>query len=249
SSSQSRINRSGSENGNGSSRIDRTTLKIAVFAPIASASVQTAMAVKPGRPRISRAAKRRSRQNVVIVPAIALYSGARDGDDLAGRTMRPCRSASSALARAIAAASPQPSAFAARHASCTCCATSLTTSSLGKARAHSRRTSARKSGMPQPRDADERGDEGVPGRAALGEDAASFGRDVVVTAPPLARFLHPATLDQPPPLEPVQQRIERRGMELEDAVGPLLDQLGDLVPMAGALLEEGEDEHLSAALP
>jgi hypothetical protein len=51
----------GSTYGSGRSSSPSTTLKIAAFAPMPSARVETAMAVKPGRLSSERAANRRSR--------------------------------------------------------------------------------------------------------------------------------------------------------------------------------------------
>jgi hypothetical protein len=53
---ETRTRRSGSSNGSGRSRTAFTTLKIAPFAPMPSASVATATAVKPGAWRSRRSA-------------------------------------------------------------------------------------------------------------------------------------------------------------------------------------------------
>jgi len=57
--SQSDTSCSGAEYGNGRSMTASTTLKTAVFAPIPSASVATAIAVKPGDLRSRRNVYRR----------------------------------------------------------------------------------------------------------------------------------------------------------------------------------------------
>ena len=59
--------RSASGYGSGRSRIALMTLKIAVLAPIPSASVATATSVKPGEFRSVRAANRTSRQSSSMV--------------------------------------------------------------------------------------------------------------------------------------------------------------------------------------
>ena len=52
--------RDGSANGSGRRRMPRTTLKIAVFAPMPIASVNAATSVKPGERRSVRTAKETS---------------------------------------------------------------------------------------------------------------------------------------------------------------------------------------------
>jgi hypothetical protein len=61
--------RSAAEYGSGRSKTPYTTLKIAVVAPIASASVNTMMAVTPGFLPSPRAAHRKSRQNPLMLPS------------------------------------------------------------------------------------------------------------------------------------------------------------------------------------
>jgi hypothetical protein len=65
---QKRANRSGCGNGSGRNSVALTTLKIAVFAPIPSASIITASAVKPGFFHNIRAPYRRSCSSVCIIP-------------------------------------------------------------------------------------------------------------------------------------------------------------------------------------
>src|SRR4051812_27205612 len=102
--------------------------------------------------------------------------------------------------------------------------------------------------MAQPRDADQRVDEGVPAGAALRQDAPAAGGDAVVALAALACALDPSPLDQPPGLHAIEERVERGGVECEDAVRALLDQLGDLVSVPRPLFEQREHEHFSAAL-
>lgn len=49
-------------------------------------------------------------------------------------------------------------------------------------------------------------------------------------------------------LEAVEQRVERRDVEFEQAVGALLDQLADLVAVPGAVLDQRQHQELGAAL-
>jgi hypothetical protein len=73
------VSRSGWRNGNGASSTESTTLKIAVLAPIPSASVRIAMTVKTGRLSSVRPAKRRSCRSVSMrgPPSVStgLYGG------------------------------------------------------------------------------------------------------------------------------------------------------------------------------
>jgi hypothetical protein len=69
-----------------------------------------------------------------------------------------------------------------------------------------------------------------------------------VAAPALTGAFDPAARDQPPRLHPVQQRIQRGGVEREHTARALLDQLRDLVAVPGAFLQQRQHQHLSAAL-
>jgi len=50
-------------------------------------------------------------------------------------------------------------------------------------------------------------------------------------------------------LEPVQRRIQRGDVKGDRAAGPRVDEFGDLVAVAVALLQQGENQHFGAALP
>src|SRR5262245_38441717 len=244
SASHSMKRRSGCGNGSGSRSSERTTLKIAVFAPMPNASVITATAAKPGLARSMRTLWRMSRHRLPGNPRMPLagvatmFAGSRAG-------------ACSSCARAAASASSSgfPAARATRHVSSTCCASSSTAWSDGAGLPLKwSRTNACQSRMAQPRDADEGADEGVPAGAAFREGAPACRRDAVVAPAALSGALDPAALDQLPPFHPVEQGIERRGVEGQDTVRALLDQLRDFVPVPGPLLQQREDEHFSAAL-
>src|SRR5690349_15652198 len=86
-----------------------------------------------------------------------------------------------------------------------------------------------------------------PAAALRREGLAARRSDPVETAAPQARLLDPPPLDQPTPLEAIQQRIERGHAEADLAVGALLDQLGDLVAMALLFLDQRQHQHLGAA--
>src|SRR5439155_8258887 len=87
-----------------------------------------------------------------------------------------------------------------------------------------------------------------PAAALGGERPFPFGGQPVVAAAALAGLLHPAAGDHAAPLEPVEQRVERGDVEAEDPAGARVDQLPQLVAVAGLVLEEGEDQELGAAL-
>src|SRR5207237_4349559 len=82
----------------------------------------------------------------------------------------------------------------------------------------------------------------------LSEQAPAGRGDAVVAPAALARLLDPASLNEPPRLHLIKERVERRGVKREDAPRALLDQLRDFVAMAGALLEQREHQHFSAPL-
>src|SRR5262245_16805070 len=102
--------------------------------------------------------------------------------------------------------------------------------------------------MLHPRDSAHGRDELAPQRALLAQEAAALGRERVVAAPHLAGLLEPAARDQPAPLQPPQHRVEGRDPEAELAGGALLDQLADLVAVAGARLQQRQHQQLGAAL-
>src|SRR5207247_9776045 len=72
-------------------------------------------------------------------------------------------------------------------------------------------------------------------------------RQPVVTPSALARLFDPSALNPPAFLEAIQERVERRDAEGEDAAGPRFDQLAELVAMARLRLDEREDQQFRAA--
>src|SRR6185295_10378371 len=78
------------------------------------------------------------------------------------------------------------------------------------------------------------------------EDVGASARQTVVATPPLAGLLDPAAMDPAPLLEPVEQRIERRDAKLQDAVRARLDELAQVVPVPGLILDERENQQLRA---
>jgi hypothetical protein len=97
------------------------------------------------------------------------------------------------------------------------------------------------------RDAVQRPEEVLPGRAFLGQDAAARRRDAIAAAPARPGALDPAALDEAAILEPVQRRIERRDVEAELALRPLTDQPADVVAVPGLVLDERQDQDVGAA--
>src|SRR5207248_7111141 len=102
--------------------------------------------------------------------------------------------------------------------------------------------------MAELRDPVERGEKHLPAAPLRLERAASVGGEAVEAAAARAGALHPAAVNQAAPLQAVERRVERGDMEGERAVRAALDQLGELVAVAVALLEQREDEGLGAAL-
>src|SRR5687767_11454134 len=91
-------------------------------------------------------------------------------------------------------------------------------------------------------------DERLPGLELRGEHAAAVGRDLVEPAPPLAGLLDPGSLDPTSFLKPIQQRIQRIDVERQEPAGADVDQLAELVTMAGLRLQQGEDQQLGRTL-
>src|SRR5688572_14003949 len=98
------------------------------------------------------------------------------------------------------------------------------------------RTSLCQSCMLRSGDPAHRLDERLPGLELRGQHAAAVGRDLVEPASPLAGFLDPGSLDPPSLLEPIQQRIQRIDVERHEPAGADVDQLAELVTMAGLRL-------------
>src|ERR1051326_2275545 len=86
-------------------------------------------------------------------------------------------------------------------------------------------------------DASQRGDEDVPAGATFRELTPATGGEAVVAAPTLRRFFDPSSLNPAARLHPVEQGIERGRVKRKNAVRAPCDQLGDIVSVARALLE------------
>src|SRR5574338_485232 len=141
--------------------------------------------------------------------------------------------------RSRAAASPMVGASSA-NCSSRCCATSSTSSasSWGCSRAEamrgrmSARQSCERSGISHPGDAVDGGDELLPAVALGLEGGAAVGGEAVEALAPLAGLLDPASDDPPALLHAVEERVEGRDVEDEDAARSGLDELLELVPVS-----------------
>src|SRR6188768_605462 len=87
-------------------------------------------------------------------------------------------------------------------------------------------------------------DEGVPGLALAGEHLAALGRHLIEAPAPFAGFLDPGALNPAALFEAIEQRIERINVEDELAARARLDQLAELVAVAGPGFEKRKDEEL-----
>src|SRR5215470_6525113 len=96
-------------------------------------------------------------------------------------------------------------------------------------------------------DAVERGKERFPAPALGIERGPARGGQAVAASAAGAGALDPAALDQAAALEAVERGIERCDVESERTVGSAIDQLGQLVAVAVALLEQREDDGFGAA--
>src|SRR4029450_7595866 len=90
-------------------------------------------------------------------------------------------------------------------------------------------------------------DEGLPGLALLGQLPASLRCEPVEASPPFSRLLDPPALDPAAVFEPKERRVEGGEGEGQPSARARLDQLADLIAMAGTSLQQRQDEHLAAA--
>src|SRR5687767_5321835 len=107
------------------------------------------------------------------------------------------------------------------------------------------RTSSFHSGMVGSRNEIHRVHESLPGLALARKHAASLGGQAVEPPPALAGLLHPPSQQPSAFFEPVEERIERRHMELQLPIGTRLDQLAGLVAVARASFDNRQDDELS----
>src|SRR5687768_5021397 len=157
----------------------------------------------------------------------------------------------SASVRRVASSSAAPPAITSRQRSSRCCESSSTMSAsrVGDSLSDDsrRRTSSDQSGMLASGDESHGLDERLPGLQLRGEHPAPLGRHGVEPAAPLARLLDPAALDPATLLEAVEQRVQRVDVERQVAAGARVDELAQLVAVAGPGVEQREDEQLRRA--
>src|SRR5919198_4706459 len=120
----------------------------------------------------------------------------------------------------------------------------MSASLAGVSRAPARRfaMSSRQSGIFNPCELSDGTHEVQPFPAVGAELSLAVRRDVVVAAAPLTCLLHPAAFDEAVLFESVEQGVERRGVDVHDAARALIEELAQLIAVAGLGLEEGQDE-------
>src|SRR6267154_5731081 len=91
-------------------------------------------------------------------------------------------------------------------------------------------------------------DKGLPFFALHPQNASPFGSQAIVAAPPFIGFFDPTPLNPATFFEPVQQRIERRNMEMKHAAGALLDKSANVIAMARLSLYKRKNQQFGAAL-
>src|SRR4029079_16904255 len=170
-------------------------------------------------------------------PVATARSWANDGQD--GIWPRAVVHASSSLT---------PRSMSAVYRDSSSAASSSTTSSKRSSgtsrRERCRRTCATKSrsGIFKSCGALDGGHEHAP-RLALLRQLLAPGRGELVEAPsPLSRAFDPPAGDAALRVEAIEDRIQRRDVEYNSAVGALLDARGDVVAVPRLILELGEDE-------
>src|SRR5215813_7008805 len=81
----------------------------------------------------------------------------------------------------------------------------------------------------------------LPGAALRRQHLFAFGRQFVITPPPLTGLLHPSPFDPSTLLQPIQKRIERSDVESQLALRPRLDQFADVIAVPLPYFEKRED--------
>src|SRR5580692_11051489 len=80
------------------------------------------------------------------------------------------------------------------------------------------------------------------------QNLATFSSEAVIASAPLIRLFNPPTLHQLPLLKPVEKRVERSDMEAQGSCRSCFDQLANVIPVAGLLLQQRENEQFCATL-
>src|ERR1051325_314041 len=144
-------------------------------------------------------------------------------------------SCTSAFIARMASSCEQPAARSSSYWSSRCCRSSS-------------RMSPGQSGMLHSGNPADRENELAPGVALRGEHVGADGRQTVVATAALSGLLDPAAQNPAALLESVEQRVQRRDAELQQAAGSQFDQLAQLVAVARLVFEERQDEELGTAL-
>src|SRR5579871_5145927 len=110
------------------------------------------------------------------------------------------------------------------------------------------RTNARQSRTAGPHHIVDGGDVGPPRLALAREHPPAKSREPIEAAVPRAGLLDPAALDPAPRLQAQERGIERRQREGQPSARSRLDELADLIAVARPILDQGEDQHVQAAL-
>ena len=93
----------------------------------------------------------------------------------------------------------------------------------------------------------ERKHERAPDAALCGEHLSAGGGEPIVAATALACAFHPAAVDQAEAFEAIESGVEGGDVEGDGAIGSVVDQPADVVPVAVLLLEQGQHEDFRAA--
>src|SRR5215469_17222025 len=152
-------------------------------------------------------------------------------------------SSSSAFWRASSSDAPL---LTARSYSCSRCCESSSTISASRAGdnwSSDRRTliSALKSGMLNPGDQIDGFDELTPPGPLLRQHVPARGCQAIVAPPALARLFNPAATNPIPFLQSIKQRIKGSDVESNRATRTQLDQLADLVSVAGTIFQQRQN--------
>src|SRR5262249_37153405 len=155
-----------------------------------------------------------------------------------------------AAARASSSVAPAARASSTWSSRCWAISSTISASRVGTRRAGARRArmSSRNSRIFPSGDAGDGGHERLPGAAVAGEDLLSLGGELVEAAAPLARLLDPLSLQPAALLQAVEERVQRRDVELHHAAGQGVDEPRQLVAVTRPRLEQREDHELGAPL-
>src|SRR5581483_10123598 len=241
-SDQTNTSRDESRYGSGASSIARTTLKMAVLAPMPSASVATAAAVNPGARRRPRMAQRTSAAAASIVwPARTPRTSSFTRIRLPASRRASARAASEFMPAAIF--------FSATSSTYARSSSSRSRSSAeGRTRVRhnaTRRARSRMSGL-----AEHLGDGERDARPLFllgGEAAAPGGGQRIALDPAPLLVGGPVAGDQPVRFEPVERRKERSRLHAEGAARDLLQAFGDAEAVPRLELERAEDQEVERA--